>query len=248
MPTYQHPIFTFENAKTTKGELLGYVTAIRYLAPSDEASSPVRFKNLNTCPNAGACRSVCLYTAGRGVFATTQAARIAKTRHRALHREDHLAQMFDEILRANVRARKHGLKLAVRVNGTSDLPGDALELAREFPSIQFYDYTKLAGTLRRHDLPSNYHLTLSHDPETLRPSEWLPLVNEGQANVAVVFSTSRSGDLPSTFLGVPVLDGDLHDLRFLDAPGRVVGLRAKGPARKRDEHGALPSFVVEVTS
>jgi len=46
--------------------------------------------------------------------------------------------------------------------------------------------------------------------------------------VAVVFGKV----LPATFLGVPVVDGDAHDLRFLNPGGVVVGLRAKGKARK----------------
>jgi hypothetical protein len=39
--------------------------------------------------------------------------------------------------------------------------------------------------------------------------------------------------LPETYLGRPVIDGDEHDLRFLDPSGVVVGLRAKGKARKQ---------------
>jgi hypothetical protein len=244
MPRYDKPIFTFENAKTTKGESLGWVTAIRYLAPATEARD-TNHPALNTCPNAGACASVCLYTAGRGVFATTQRARIAKTHHRWTQREDHLAQMVDEIVSAKVKADRTGMRLAVRVNGTSDLPGDALELARTFPSIQFYDYTKLMGTSGRRDIPSNYSLTVSYDPVTAPMHKVTPLLSRG-VNVAVVFATSKSGDLPTSWCGFPVLDGDEHDLRFLDAPGHVVGLRAKGPARKRDASGRFPAFVVEV--
>jgi hypothetical protein len=49
------------------------------------------------------------------------------------------------------------------------------------------------------------------------------------ANVAVVFRTSK---YPEKFLGVPVVDGDENDLRFLDPKNVVVGLYAKGKARK----------------
>ena len=51
-------------------------------------------------------------------------------------------------------------------------------------------------------------------------------------NVAVVFDTRKGQPLPTTWHGVPVIDGDQHDLRFLDNPNSVVGLRAKGPAKK----------------
>jgi hypothetical protein len=33
-------------------------------------------------------------------------------------------------------------------------------------------------------------------------------------------------------MGMSVVDGDADDLRFLDGRGVVVGLKAKGPAKK----------------
>ena len=54
-------------------------------------------------------------------------------------------------------------------------------------------------------------------------------------NMAVVFDAGPGEELPPTYLGLPVIDGDASDLRFLDPPGVIVGLRAKGKAR------ALPS-------
>ena len=46
-------------------------------------------------------------------------------------------------------------------------------------------------------------------------------------NVAVVFNK-----LPETYLGRKVINGDDTDLRFLDERGVVVGLKAKGKAKK----------------
>jgi len=48
-------------------------------------------------------------------------------------------------------------------------------------------------------------------------------------NVAVVFD-----GMPNTYAGAPVVDGDASDLRFLDPDGVVVGLKAKGDAKKDD--------------
>ena len=52
-------------------------------------------------------------------------------------------------------------------------------------------------------------------------------------NVAVVFPAKN---VPNTFMGYRVVDGDKHDLRFLDkqADGSavIVGLKAKGKAKK----------------
>jgi hypothetical protein len=43
------------------------------------------------------------------------------------------------------------------------------------------------------------------------------------------------------FKGLKVIDGDTHDMRFLDEPNSVVGLKAKGKARQ-DKSG----FVINV--
>jgi hypothetical protein len=46
------------------------------------------------------------------------------------------------------------------------------------------------------------------------------------------------GGLPASFAGFPVIDGDKHDLRHLDAKGGfIVGLSPKGRKAKRDTSG-----------
>lgn len=230
-------VFQIQNAKTIKGESLGYTTLIRYLAPGNVSGYEV-------CASRGACSDTCLFTSGRAaVFPAIIESRIAKTWERFHIREEHFSKMRREILNAEKRARLMGHKIAVRVNGTSDLTGDALTLAREFPHVQFYDYTKhLQVALRRDTLPSNYHVTLSHDPVSVPESDCRDALAMG-VNVAVVFDTKRNENLPSRCWGSRVIDGDLHDLRFLDPQGKrgvIVGLRAKGEA-KGDNSG----FVVK---
>jgi len=109
-------LLTVENAKTTKGEDLGFLTGILYLAPS-------RVSGRNVCSHASeGCIAVCLYLAGMGVFSNVQKARIAKT---LLFFKDPLA--FIELLEKDIialikKAKKLNLKPCVRLNGTSDLP------------------------------------------------------------------------------------------------------------------------------
>lgn len=213
-------VFGFENAKTVKGEKLGYITAIRYLAPANESGTH------NACPMAGACKAVCLYTAGRGAFLKTQQARVDKTRWRFADKASHMEAAAHELYNAMLRARCVGLQLAVRVNGTSDLPGDAVALATLFPELQFYDYTKIVATLRK-PLPANYHLTVSYDPQTVPWSDCEWALKRG-VNVAVVFRDK----IPVRYKGYTCINGDEHDLRFLDPKGVVVGLKAKGAAKK----------------
>ncbi len=100
-----------------------------------------------------------------------------------------------------------------------------------FPDIQFYDYTKIAN---RRDLPANYHLTFSLAESNMTDAV---VAHFNGMNVAAVF---RSPKLPDSYLlkspqavcNVSVINGDESDLRFLDPKGVIVGLKAKGKAKK----------------
>ena len=48
-----------------------------------------------------------------------------------------------------------------------------------------------------------------------------------QNRSAIVFRNQ----LPKTYKGFNVVNGDLHDLRFLDPRNSIVGLKAKGKAK-----------------
>jgi len=221
-------LLTTDNAKTSKGESLGWTTAILYLAPAG-------LSGRNVCPMASdGCRSACLYSAGRGRMANVSAGRLNKTIYLYCDRAGFLAQLSTELDRLNVRARR-GQRIAVRLNGTSDLPWYKwLDLAR-WESLTFYDYTKVPARFRDR-LPSNYSLTFSRSESN--DAEAREVLASG-GNVAVVFA----GELPETWQGFPLVQGDAHDLRFLDPKGgHVVGLTAKGDA-KRDTSG----FVVQAS-
>jgi hypothetical protein len=227
-------LLTVENAKTTKGEQLRYLTGILYLAPANEAGRG------NLCPKATAgCRKACLYGAGRAaIFPAVKTARIRKT-----HLMFDNPELFKELLRKDIKAlvrkaEKLGYTPAIRINGTSDIAKLAMELAEEFPTVTFYDYTKLDKPWLR--VRPNYSLTYSYSGENLPMS--LQSLQNG-INVSVVFDTKKGKALPETWNGYPVIDGDLHDLRFIDPKGVVVGLRAKGDA-KHDELG----FVVKTAA
>lgn len=219
------------NAKTVKGQKRGYLTAIMYLAPHDSAGL-----GYSVCPKASpGCIAGCLNLSGLGgVYRSIQDARKAKTLFMAEDPEAFLASLRYDIESLVIRARKRRLRPAVRINGTSDLPKHAMRMAREFPKVMFYDYTKLDRAWTR-QLP-NYRLTFSRSESN--DTQCREALARG-VNVAVVFATK---DLPETFFGRPVLNGDESDLRFLDPTdpqGYVIGLYAKGPAKKD-----LSGFVV----
>jgi hypothetical protein len=221
-------LLTVANAKTVKGEPLGYLTGILYLSPANE--SQVR----NVCPHASAgCKASCLYTAGRAqAFPMIQRARIRKTRLLVSDRPAFLVALRHDIEALSRRAENKGLRPAVRINGTSDIADIPHALALEYPGVQFYDYTKIPRPYLR--VRDNYHLTFSlSENNGLAAKDAL----DHGVNVAAVFHVKRGHALPASYLGAPVLDGDKYDLRFLDGyKGSIIGLRAKGLAR-RDTSG-----------
>lgn len=225
-PNYRHLLQVSSDAKTVKGERFGVLTGIMYLAPHH--SSGV----LNVCTDAGLCSGPCLNLAGRGIFKSTQHARIAKTQFLAFNRDAFVESARYDVAALERRADRLGMQAAVRFNGTSDLPWLPLLLCSEFPRVAWYDYTKHPRPWQR--VRPNYHLTFSYDSIANLPESMDALAHG--VNVAVVFDTRKGHPLPSTWHGYPVLDGDVSDLRFTDPPYHVVGLRAKGPA-KHDTSG-----------
>lgn len=212
-------------------------TLILYLAPaevafekllSDEETKKqlqgVRVFTLCAASTA-ACRRDCLYYQGRArMFKGVNAARLRKTMEFILEPLEFFAQLHREIQRAIIRARRKGKRLAVRLNGTSDI--DWTPFVRIYPEVVFYDYTKTARGMAfaRGTLPSNYHITFSRSEENRNIA--LRVLQAG-GNVAVVVDKG----VVVNFNDARLIDGDLHDARFLDGrspDGRIVVLRAKG--------------------
>jgi hypothetical protein len=210
-------LLTVSNPKTMKGEAKGYLTGILHLAPAKSSWYHV-------CPMAkkAGCEAACLNTAGRGAFTKTQEARIKRTKMYFEERDLFLALLHKEISNLDKLAQKKGMKVAIRLNGTSDL--NWLATIKKFPTIQFYDYSKLYLSEKK---LKNYHLTFSYGKNNT-PNCVKYYINKG-FNVAVVF---REKYTKKTWNGIKVIDGDDHDLRFLDPKNRIVALTAKGKAKK----------------
>jgi len=222
------------NPKIQKGTKLGYLSFILHLAPSDLSGK-------NTCPKATkGCIAACLNTAGRGGMfkrgETTnviQKARIRKTEYFYNDRAGFMKDLYADICKGIRLANKLGLEPVFRLNGTSDLSWEKYEMTEGknvfdvFAGIQFYDYTKVLGRKVKHI--ENYHLTFSKaDGNDADVAEALM---QGMSVVAVY------DKIPE---GVP--SADETDLRFLDPKGIMLGLKAKGRAKK-DYSG----FVIRLT-
>ena len=195
---------------------------------------------MNTCLFASKeCIAGCLKSSGRMPMGVK--ARIWKTQLLHSNRAQFLEFLRYDIGRLIRRARKLGLTPAVRLNGTSDLPWLSLQMSAEFPDVTFYDYTKIPKPYLR--TRANYAITFSYSGHNF--AETMSALAHG-VNVAVVFDARRGTPLPESWHGYRVVDGDLHDLRFLDARGVVVGLRAKGKARQQDSAFIVKTELIQI--
>jgi len=240
------------NPKIAKGLAANYATYILHLAPAN-------LSGYETCPKRTAgCTAACLNTAGRGGMfkkgETTniiQQARIRKTKMFFENRIEFFAQLVKDIELGIKQSAKKNLIPVFRLNGTSDLSFEKYEVVRSgklfrnifaaFPEVQFYDYTKVLG--RKVNTIPNYHLTFSAADGN--DSDVTKAIAQGY-NIATVFGIKKTLSMPETYMGLPVFNGDESDLRFLDPKGVVVGLYAKGKAKK-DTSGFVkfPTFVMK---
>ena len=209
------------NAKTVKGQKYGFMTAILYLAPSNQSG-------FNVCPQASkGCKKACLYTAGHGAYDSVKQGRINKTLWYIQERKTFLDKLRKEINAFIKKAKSKGLVPCIRLNGTSDISWENTGLIDEFKSIQWYDYTKVykrALKFVNGTLPKNYHLTYSLNEDNKKQA--FDILKKG-GNISVVFRKS----LPKKFMGYKIVNADLNDLRFLDGHNIIAGLVAKGKAK-----------------
>ncbi len=217
-------LLTLGNPKATKSIDYGYLTGILHLLPHTLSGH-------NVCPQASpGCSASCLNLTGRGGLTSAQAARRRRTLLYFNNPEAFYTHLTSDVYTLMDEALRRGLKPAVRCNGTSDMPRVAMYMAAKFPDVQFYDYTKIKAHALRRDRPANLYLTFSRS-ET-NEADCLDVLKSG-VNVSVIF-----GDrFPDEWNGYRVIDGDKHDLRFLDPTPVVVGLTPKGKLAKQDTTG-----------
>lgn len=236
-------------AKLDKGVKQGYLTAGLHLSPH----TLHRRKDVpSLCPGSTPdCRATCLYTAGRAaIWTSVNKARMRRTRLYLDDIQTFRTDLYLDLLKLADSAEKQGMKAAVRLNATSDIPltidemepgnrldpflSEAMRRAT-YESHIFYDYTKVWVRMDKWLTyrPTGRHLTWSYhrgselDPHGVRRA--VEVLKRG-GTVAMVFDDWRSKkDPPPKFWGgFPVISGENDDLRFLDPPGHVIALRPKG--------------------
>ena len=218
------------NAKTRKN--ISYISAELSLAPSITSG-------YNTCPfSSEGCQSVCIgWFSGRNVMNPVKQAKIRKTKLFFEQREIFLMQLIDDLYYLVRKSRRDNLPICVRLNCYSDISWENIKIGDKnlfelFPEIQFYDYTKNPNRFK--SIPENYHLTFSRSENNDKSVN--KIINSG-FNVAIVFDK-----LPKVYKGNKVIDGDIHDMRFLDTENVIVGLKPKGKGIKDNSN-----FVIRTT-
>lgn len=220
------------NVKTAKNDLK---TFIFYGAPGSQNSL-----NINLCPKASpGCLSSCLFSAGMGVFKTVKDSRIRKTDFYLKDKSSFLKLLASEIRTKVTTAQKKGYDVAFRLNGTTDV--DFIYQLKKYENLDLlgmknvvlYDYTKTLGKALKYQDSDNYTHTFSRSENN--DADVQKAIAHG-LNVAAVFAK----DLPTTWRGIQVIDGDAADDLMTKYKGVIIGLRAKGKAKK-DQSG----FVIQ---
>lgn len=217
--------------------------------------APHTMSGVDVCPcHTAECAANCLGTeSGRGGMESVKTARINKTKFAFEHPTEFFAMLDKDISKKKLAAQKAGKKLAVRLNGTSDIPWEkvARQMFDKHSDVLFFDYTKVAGRVARPDLPKNYHLTLSSNGINHPESNWESVrqVLDRGGNASMVFKVkpprgnNPGGKLPdyvvdeATGKKYRVVNGDEHDMRPLDhaynnipeGEGVIAGLALKTP-------------------
>ncbi len=215
------------NSKTAKNNIK---TFILYLAPHN-----LNVKNITLCKDASkGCIEACLNTAGRGKFSNVQKSRINKANFYVTDKKAFIKQLVFEIRKEIKKASDKNEKIAFRLNGTSDI--DFLYLMNKYENfdvnllqydkVYFYDYTKSFARAKRYKDSRKYTLTFSKSESNLKECDQIRFL--GGVNIAVVFKN----ELPKRYKNIRVIDGDKSDLEMLKHKGIILGLKAKGDAKK----------------
>ena len=208
----------------TNRKQTGYSMKIMHLSPADSSGFG------NTCgKESEGCVSSCFRNSGHFLHKNVRTAHDYKTEWYFKDNFTFKIALLGECVTHQYDSEIVGMNPVVRLNGTSDIAWEeeTPEIFEQCRDTQFLDYTKhlsrmlcfLSGSF-----PENYHLTFSRSEDNWM--ECLDVLHCG-GNVAVVFE-----DVPKTYGTFEVINGDEHDLRFLDDRPRIVGLTAKGKARK----------------
>lgn len=106
---------------------------------------------VNTCPGAGACQTYCYAKKGNYILFKANWEKAAKTLNLLINNPAEFENMMcRELAKEEAKWTKQGFDLSVRWHDAGDFFSEqylelAYSIARKFPNIRFYCYTKLAS-------------------------------------------------------------------------------------------------------
>lgn len=224
-----------------------YVTYILYMSPHDTV-----FKFLSRsgtlCPMASnGCKRLCLSQGGRAKMDKSElmgvsGARLRKTTYYVLYRDAFILHLKREIDRIKKKLKTQGKRLALRLNGTTDVSWDSL--IKVYPDVLFYDYSAVPKRAIKQSQYENYHVTFSRKESN--DSTCLNMLHNG-INVAIPFQADIYNSIGDTMVyqgeTFKVVDGSAHDMRFLDptdSKGYIIKLKEiKTKKSKNDTDGFI---------
>lgn len=120
---------------------------------------------LITCPFKGKCQWGCYADQGRQAMESCQ--RAYRENLAMVQDGTFFPQLRAELSAYLIQAERKGVTPYVRVHDSGDFMDEEyldnwLELMREFPTINFYAYTKCVDWMSSRDIPSNFSVTYSY--------------------------------------------------------------------------------------
>lgn len=220
------------SAKLTHSLSVNVATYGVYLAPAD-------ISGYNVCPNNKHCRAHCLFTSGHNMLAilagknSINESRAKKTRLFFENNELFMQLLITEIAFNKLKYEGLGYHFAVRLNCTSDINiadfnFKGKNITEIFPTVTFYDYTKVFSYLTNKVKYANLDYTYSYNGHNW---DLCQSALKKNTRVAVVFEK-----LPKTFCGIKVINGDTSDYRPADDKNVIVGLKFKKTATSIKNH------------
>ena len=196
------------------------------------------------------CRAACLGNAGRLSKPSSERALLARYLLLRMYPGAFWYMVCHEIGQHDRRVSKHGKRLVVRINGTSDI--DIVDEPRVylngqsvldvFPRILFQDYTKRPITASGYWIDYDNYYVVRSITERDGPDVFAKHVG----NVVVPVNLPPGAPLPDRFMGRPVVDGDVHDLRCLDKQisgadrhAVLVRVKKRTDGVRADHHGFI---------
>ena len=218
-----------------------------------------KIEGLVTCPTATRlsldCQKPgnCVKNAGNGRFSSVELARLRRTEFLRDNKKFFWSSVKFEIKRLAEIAAESGVKIAIRGNTFSDLP-QWESIARSFPDLVFFDYTKEQARFERSigikasakTWPKNYFLTYSaHEKsDDSKMAEYL----EAGGNISFLYRAKKvPGSIKIAWRETQTVNGDRSDLRLpeLDGTGVAVALKGKAGMNKLENKSSKFLRIVE---